>query len=373
MPGKITPIRPSEQPPDISLCRRCHAEEARLDVRNEALGRDCFFKYVHTKAIKRMESYKLRKSTTAANAPKLLLALSGGPSSLALLHILDFYLRAQAEKPTRAPYSLIVMTVETAGFDGAEAGSEFLGKAKARYGSYEYVVRPLSEALDLLPTMVNPEHDACRASPQDETLARWVASLPSATSRQDAVEILKARLVSKTAQDLGCDGVLWGDSTTKLAEKTMAATAKGRAESVPLSLSEGAAPYGVEFRYPMRDVFRKEIVSYTQLSEPPLTNICSLPRHMQVSASSKNTTIEDLMVQYFESIEEGFPSIISNVVRTSSKLEDSKLSVGFPECSFCLFPKLLDNPVIQSQTSQGPNLLSEAASLCYGCQRMLSS
>ncbi|RAL68532.1 hypothetical protein DID88_007259 [Monilinia fructigena] len=43
------------------------------------------------------------------------------------------------------------------------------------------------------------------------------------------------------------------------------------------------------------------------------------PSH--ISASSKSTTIDDLMAQYFESVEENFPSIVANVVRTSSKLK----------------------------------------------------
>lgn len=87
-------------------------------------------------------------------------------------------------------------------------------------------------------------------------------------------------------------------------------------------------------------------------------------------------TIDDLMSQYFESVETDYPSIVANVVRTSGRLNAPPLTSQSTSCSIC--------ELLMTRESQGlygwggdqakvdfksPAASSEGASLCYGCAR----
>ncbi|KAL8916443.1 MAG: hypothetical protein Q9208_008509 [Pyrenodesmia sp. 3 TL-2023] len=133
------------------------------------------------------------------------------------------------------------------------------------------------------------------------------------------ISILRCRLITCLAEKHGCSGILYGDSTTRLAERTLSETAKGRGGSIPWLTADGQSPHAIKVVYPMRDLLRKEIAAYTAMTDPPLTPFILEGSSPVVVPSSKNTTIEDLMSQYFDSVEQNYPSIVANVVRTSSE------------------------------------------------------
>lgn len=81
-----------------------------------------------------------------------------------------------------------------------------------------------------------------------EVLMHLLSSLPSTTSRMDILSILRTRLIVEIAKKEGCAAVLWGDSTTRLAQKTLAETAKGRGFSIPWQTADGDSPFGM---YPL--------------------------------------------------------------------------------------------------------------------------
>ncbi|ELR05141.1 hypothetical protein GMDG_07183 [Pseudogymnoascus destructans 20631-21] len=95
-------------------------------------------------------------------------------------------------------------------------------------------------------------------------------------------------------------------STTRLADKTLTETPKGQGFSLPWQVSDGTSPFGdnLSFNYPMRDLLKKELVAFTKLTSPRLADIV-LPVNTKsaLSTSSKTTTIDDLMTQYFESVD----------------------------------------------------------------------
>ena len=91
------------------------------------------------------------------------------------------------------------------------------------------------------------------------------------------------------------ESILFGDSTTRLAEKTLIETAKGRGFSLPWQVSDGISPYGVNFLYPLRELLKKELFDFSSLISPPLTDLIIYQAPAtEVSASAKSTTIDDL-------------------------------------------------------------------------------
>ncbi|KAI4124467.1 MAG: hypothetical protein LQ338_004785 [Usnochroma carphineum] len=141
------------------------------------------------------------------------------------------------------------------------------------------------------------------------------------------IGILRSRLITSLAKELRCSSILYGDSTTRLAERTLSATAKGRGAAIPGLTSDGQSPHGIKIVYPMRELLRKEIAAYATMTDPPLTPLILEDRSRGTVASSKNSTIEELMGQYFESVEQNYPSIVANVgYMTPARAEEGDAS-----------------------------------------------
>jgi cytoplasmic tRNA 2-thiolation protein 2 len=216
---------------------------------------------------------------------------------------------------------------------------------RQRFPRHEYSVIPLADLFergDISDASSGLEATSDSTLAQDAPISkeakleRFISSLPSATSRTDVMRILKIRLLVQTAKSLGCKGILWGDTTTKLAERTLAETAKGRGFSIPWQISDGESPFGMAFYYPLRDLLRKELVAFSERLTPltPLIAVSSRARESE-SAPTKNTSIDGLLGQYFASVEENFPNIVANVVRTSDKLSAPAHNHVDPSCSLC--------------------------------------
>lgn len=135
--------------------------------------------------------------------------------------------------------------------------------------------------------------------------------------------------------------------------------------------------------YPMRDLLKKEIIQFTKLvSDPPLEGLIIPERQKTIiNTTSKGTTIEDLMTQYFESVEENYPSIVANVVRTGSKLEMPKQDGDEDACGLCGIPVAKGTDGIYGwggdQTSANKAMqhglpAKTQGILCYGCSRSIN-
>lgn len=344
-------------------------------------GRKCFSQYLTTKAVKRMETYKVRRSTKAPQ--KLLLPVSFGPSSSCLLHILNGHLETQYERMNRAAYELCIVHIDLY-LDASDRKSSatLLEKYKSRYPRHTYSSVGLEEALYLKDIdwsslgISQPPAVVSEASSAD--LQNLVSSMPSATSRADVVSTLLTRLLVDVAKRNDCEGILFADTTTRLAERTLTETAKGRGFSLPWQVSDGPSPYGVGFNYPLRDILKKEIMAFSSIISSVKDLVVYQEPSSHISASSKSTTIDDLMAQYFESVEENFPSIVANVVRTSSKLKPGvdNTSTG---CGVCGLPVAEGTDGIygwggdqnpDSRPSRQDN--SSNGLLCYGCSRSIN-
>lgn len=241
-----------------------------------------------------------------------------------------------------------------------------------------------------------------------EAVRKLLLALPSPTSRMDVLSILRTRLIVETAKREGCEAVLWGDTTTRLAEKTLAETAKGRGFSIPWQTADGDSPFGmlfflglgfclyralltnsagIKFHYPIRDLLKSELVNYVSLTLPgspePLLSLCvaysTEPKHSAAKAvSGRNITIDELMIQYFEGIETQYPSIVANVVKTAGKLEPPQGDVRKDSCRICGLPGdgaggdmtlsalTLNETVSGEEKSENGN---KRNGMCYGCAR----
>lgn len=304
-----------------------------------------------------MESFRVRHAE-AGKERMLLLPLSYGASSTVLLHFLSQHLQGQMEKTGRTGFKLHVIHVQLP--ERGTNGTSLSG-LRARYPEHEYSTVKLSDVFTVLDPQDIPaaldlsgEHDHI----SDETrLSCMLSALNSATSRIDVIQILLRKVIVRRARDLGCEAVLWGDNTTRLAEQSLSESAKGRGSALPWIVADGHSLHGIPFYYPMRDLLRREIASLTSLLTPPLEHFTSNNDCEKAVVSSKNTSIDDLMRQYFSSVEQDYPSIVANVVKTSGKLHLSPLEDIHQQCEVCDIP-------LNGQAQ-------ERSRLCRGCVRTL--
>lgn len=344
------PGRRKESLANDCLCKRCCENKPVINVRTEPLCKNCFMRYVSTKIIKRMEAFKVRHSE-AGKDRKLLLPLSFGPCSTALLNILGQHLKGQAGRTGRTGFQLHVLHVLGATDSDESAAKDRLEKVKGRYPEHSYSTINLADILaqdGAIPSSLNPD-DATDP-------ATLLSSLPSATSRSDMLQILLRKTITHFATSTNCEAVLFGFSTTTLAAETLSSTAKGRGFSLPWLINDGDSPFGVPCYYPMRELLSKEVVSYVNFLDPPMDELVIFDTS-KATVSAKNSTIDELMRGYFEGVERDFPSIVANVVRTTGKLQPTPLSQVEQQCELC------DMPL----EGQAP----EKSRLCYGCIRNL--
>ena len=337
----------------------------------------CFRSWLGSKVVKQFSHFRVRKTRDTPH--KVLLPLSLGPSSLTLLHILNEQLRHQREKTSRQGYQLHIVYVNEARVTGSTRWSTLLDSVKARYPDYLYKIQQIEDIFQqslqsddskaLLKSL--PQVPSDLAAP--ERLCTILANLPSPSSVEDIAGIIRAQVIINTAKDLSCDTICWADSTTRLAERALAETAKGRGFSLPWQTKEGISKHGLNIKYPLQDVLRREVVIYTKATDPPLAElVLEESNGSDFVTSSKNSTIDDLMKKYFASVEQTYPSIVANVVKTANRLEKPNSPSASDQCNICTLP--IDHDMAGLQGWEGnqqtmPNDINKNAVLCYGCFR----
>ncbi|KAK8231869.1 hypothetical protein HDK77DRAFT_492696 [Phyllosticta capitalensis] len=360
------------------LCKRCKASEACIIARQEPHCRECFMGYVQTKAVKRMESfaYTVKNRKTTQTQHRLLLPVSFGVSSTTLLALLHEQLERQRKKSGRTGYFLHVLFVDTSAVEGGMPEVQRLEQLREAFPGHEYSSVDLAsifgqDVAQDLPDSLQPVLEDASISPKDK-LEKLILSLPSATARADVISILRRRLIVRFAQANSCSDVLWGDSTTNLAARALAETAKGRGFALPWLVADGVSPSGVVFKYPLSDVYKKELTAYADMSSSPLKQLIQPEPAVDVAVSAKNTTIDGLMRQYFDSVQNQYPGIVANVARTSSRLEPS--SAADEQCQLCQMPVADSRFGIHGWGGDQDNSTNpQGAKFCYGCARSASN
>ncbi|KAI1448302.1 hypothetical protein F5Y02DRAFT_303755 [Annulohypoxylon stygium] len=427
-------------------CNRCKEQEGTIELRvAEVVCKNCFAYYVSSKAIKRLEALQRETSAPRSSGggprgqrrpQRYLVGLSCGPSSTALLHVLTENVRqqrARGQKTARFEYIAVhvvddTLSLSSPGPDSVEEFS-YVSAYRERFPDANLLSVPLSSALALksvdwtaLPSP-SPSPDPDSPLSPAQQLSSIFALLPSATSRADIRRLLVRHILVATAARRNCDALLLGHSTTSLAELTLSETAKGRGFSLPFLVNDGVVPVPsrldideidippntntntntnastndeshpftpvqapisttLPIYSPLRELFRKELLTYLSYTSPPLTSLLP-PSETNPNASNgavvshRDLSIDDVLSRYFSTVEESYPSVVANVVRTTGKLSRAD---GTPNekttCGLC--GAGLDEQGDERWRGEiGPDFgEADGASdgqgksmLCYGCER----
>ncbi len=348
---------------NAETCVDCQEREASLTIRKRRLCAPCFIRYVNSKVLKRMESYRF-KNLAGDQKRRLFLPTSGGVSSLTLLQVLDAQLEKQIVNRNRTAYELVIARVvlpDTRDLATIEAEYQKLAQ---RFPLHTFL--PLVPLHDVLRTDESMHGDLAHiglhlgsSESNEESMQRVYTAATSPTARADLESVLLRRLLVAIAKRHRCEGVLWGHSDSRLAALALADVAEGRGGSVSSSLADGPSLHGVDFNYPTRDLFKVELQTYAQALTEPLTYETECDSAEEQVTNIRNTSIGKLLGSYIILQGEKYPSIMANVVRTASKLQVQKTGNGVVPCTFCIMP-----------TTRAMHDSGDKPILCYGCKRM---
>lgn len=305
-----------------------------------------------------METYRFKNQVGNARK-RLLLPLSGGVSSLVLLQVLDAQIRKQLDQQNRTAYDLVVFHVGSP--ETVETEQKWWRNLQARFDLHTYI--PFMTLSEVFQNDEQMEADFGilelwrQGNETDEQfLGRIFTSTRTSTARSDLQAVLLKRLIVATAKAQKCDSIIWGHSDSKLAAKALSEVAKGRGGSVPNELADGPTAWGLNFNYPLRDLFKTELQVYLS-TFPEQVRSCQVEREQEeedAPVSLRATSIDTLLSNYINSQGEKYPSIMANVVRTASKLQVPD-AAQTRACRLCAMAVLTEG---------------ERKPLCYGCERM---
>lgn len=322
-----------------------------------------------------MADWQRRQSKDSRH--RLLLPLSYGVSSSVLLHALNAYIERQHSKPHNPTvYELHVLVIEPSTVSPlvASDGQNFVS-AQRSFPMHSYTQIPLHsifeydpEVREVMTQFAGPCFVDDASLSDRERLDAFRASISTATSKTDVDNILMSRLVVACAKKFGCRAVLWGDSDSRLAAKSLANVAKGRGSSLTWQVSDGLSPWGVEFKFLLRDLFKAELHDYAKLV-PELEGIIVPDVPLSDNILTKNLSIDELMMRYVETQGEKYPGVMANVARTVTKLKPAPFSTDAYQCTFCgAFTGNLDGK--SSCVTDADTLEDDRFSqFCYGCAR----
>lgn len=324
---------------------------------------------MQTKVIKKLDTFRVRDAPLGSQR-KLLLPLSFGVSSCCLLHILDQHIRRQLSRTGRAGFELHMLHVvgRSSGQEDASWQEPFV-RLQDAYPSYRFHTTSIYDT-------IKPFQSA-QSSYQEKGIGLFPESLlpeESPSSKSDLSQLLLTKAVVAKAKVLGCEGILWGHTTTRLAERVLAETAKGRGFSLPWVVKDGPSRFDINFSLPMRDLLKKEVGTFAQVLDLTISKQDVQSQNRRTPISSKAFSIDDLMKEYFESVEKDYPSIVANVVRTSNKLTPST-TASPRSCALCGTPVEAMQAGVAAwsgdQSSKGSNPPHAREDLCDGCRRLM--
>jgi len=203
-----------------------------------------------------------------------------------------------------------------------------------------------AEVLEIVNNEVPPGHQDITArledlhknsaSPADKLRALF-DNISKNSAKEDIYWHLKMNMLYRRAQMEKCDFIFLGESSTRQAIKMIAMTSKGRGYSAALDVgTENAITYkGLAVVRPMKDMLAKEIAVYNRNHN---IDKFVIPTTNWSTKTAAKSSIERLTEEFIAGLDRDFPSTVSTVSRTASKLTVSKDLDVTNKCAICLMP-----------------------------------
>ncbi|XP_069724894.1 cytoplasmic tRNA 2-thiolation protein 2 [Phaenicophaeus curvirostris] len=313
---------------------------------------------------------------------KVLLALSGGPGSSAMLRQVQEGLSRETAKRLRFVPGLIYID------EGAVRGQKAAQREQSlahmetllQATGFPYYLAHLEEALELPASILRPgpvgssepspsykeavegfiqqqrqdgdggtsvpnlgTQDTPAGTPatprlptaaQTQELQRLFEAVETSTAREELLQMLRIHLILQTARTKGYAKVMTGESCTRVAIKLLTNLALGRGAFLAVDTGFMDNRHGdVTVVRPMREYMAKEIAFYNHFFNVPTVIAPPL-----LTKRREKPSIHRLIERFLLGLQEDFSSTISTVYRTGEKLspDPAKASSESERCLLCL-------------------------------------
>ncbi|XP_015495712.1 cytoplasmic tRNA 2-thiolation protein 2 [Parus major] len=403
-------------------CMKCGQGTAALVIRvGDPFCRGCFREYFVHKF-----RAMLGKNRVIFPGEKVLLAVSGGPASCAMVRQVQEGLSREAAKRLRFVPGLVYIEEGAVRRQSPEQREQTLAQMETllQATGFPYHLIHLEEALELPPSILQPGPARTSASSpsgpsykeavdsfiqqqrqdgdtgtslpghssqdtpagppatprlpdaaQTQELLRSFEAAGTATAREELLEMLRTHLIVQTARDRGYAKVMMGESLTRVAIKLLTNLSLGRGAFLAVDTGFTDQRHGdVMVVRPMRDYTAKEIAFYNFFFGVPTVIVPPL-----FTKRREKPSIHQLVERFLLGLQEEFPSTISTVYRTGEKLspEPAKASSESQRCLLCLCGLDIDG---EEELALEPTLILEEPAagveskaayiplLCYSCR-----
>jgi len=315
---------------DDKTCCKCHVEESVIVIGTS--GKFC------TKCFKAYYVHKFRaslgKNPVVRHGQSVALAFSGGLASASLLQLLRDGL--DPTLPKRFKFSVCVIFI-----CDSSTTQEQKQKVVEQVAAVDFECHVVQLEEILLYDYLGRKRNNRAAESDLQTTWQTICSLlRNDTIREEFLHRMRCRLLSIKGKELGIDHILLGESSSRLAVKTMQNVVLGRGASIHDESSfmgfEGYKEIGVGFLRPLKDISAKEIAIYNSLCKIKsifISNISTL--------QDANSSIQNLTEQFLLNLSAGFPATETTVYRTANKIKnkpnDHKASMQTADtfCALC--------------------------------------
>nr|XP_057933085.1 cytoplasmic tRNA 2-thiolation protein 2 [Doryrhamphus excisus]XP_057933086.1 cytoplasmic tRNA 2-thiolation protein 2 [Doryrhamphus excisus] len=343
-----------QEAPSVSKqCVKCKEVLAVVVIRaGDKYCRDCFDQYFRHKF-----RATLGKNRIIFPGERVLLAVSGGPSSSSMLRQVQEGFGQSAHKKLR--FTPGIVYVDEGGAVGQSVEERRLTVAKMedvfKATGFPFHILPLEQLLDIPTSVVavravraasspppasaykaavddfirngvssdvTPQEKAGTPPPyvlasQTHALRQMMDSVKTLTAREDLMSTLRQQLLVHTARSEGYTKVMLGHNCTRLAVQLLTSISLGRGAHLARDTGFSDSRYGdVTFVRPMRDHTAKEIAYHNRLFHVQ----CVFTPNLHTKAKAKSS-IQHLTESFVNNLQVDFPSTVSTIYRTSEKLQ----------------------------------------------------
>lgn len=379
--------------PSVSKkCVKCKEASAAVVIRaGDTYCRSCFKEYFIHKF-----RAMLGKNRIIFPGEKVLLAVSGGPSSCSMLNQVQEGLSQKAHKKLRFLPGIVYIDEGGAVGQSVEERQRVVSELQAVFKAtgFPFHILPLEQVVDLPSSVVvtapspseqppsayktavdhfNQTTSSNYLTPQEQEevplpdvqeshtqiLQQLFVSAKTLTAREDLLSTLRQHLLVHTARTEGYSKLMLGDNCTRLAVKLLTSISLGRGAQLAQDTGFSDSRYGniISVR-PMRDYSAKEIAYYNHMFSVPSVVVASLD-----TKTSEKASIQRLTERFVTKLQTDFPSTVSTIYRTSEKLQTASRSSSTADhsdrCLLCVCA--LDTAVEKASAFQA-TLISEQLS-----------
>ena len=224
------------------ICYKCKKEPATL-LQSKGICRQCFVEKALTK-----HKNTFRSKGCVDTDDKVLVAVSGGLHSRALLHLVSRSGPRDRRGRGRFDFEIIFVDDRCILPDAPSAATsvvEYITALGEKYGVPAHVV-PLTSLFE----------------GSEDRVRDLFATLHSVTEKEDMLDSLRNQILAQFAQQHSFTHVIRGDSATRLAQKVISFTSKGRGDCLQMEVNAFRDLFGARFVFPLRGMLSKEAGYY---------------------------------------------------------------------------------------------------------------